>query len=515
MYKVLIADDEYFIRYGLEQIIKWEEYGIEICGSVSNGLEALEVIIKEKPDLIITDVKMPEMNGLELLSEIKKRDIQTKVIVISGYNDFDYVKETLVYGVENYILKPIDEDELSETILNAIAKIETEKNQKPSKLKHQNYIIENVFNRLVTNSIAIREVEERMEIFDIQLESDTYVVALLKIVGGTNEQTAKDQRALISKLEAHIQGYRHHAFLDLSGNIVLLFCLDFDQPYSNIEDLINRIIDMMTREEQVNVFATIGSQEDGIGDIHHSYSKAVDLLEYMYIYDQNTKISYNKVSKLKKKLDDFFDMNIDQFKANLNAGNRFEVELFFAELMQNAMSSKGSSLNYIRSFLIELVAVLINIIKEKALWKDKEVIYPEKLYEKLFGETDLKTSVQWLKNIAIKITELIQEENNKPATMYDQVLDYIHENYNKDISLKVIAGEFYVNSSYLGQMFKKEAGQLFSTYLNEYRIEKAKILLKTTKMKASHIAKEVGYSDANYFYKVFKKYTGVYPSEYL
>lgn len=515
MYKLLLADDEYFIRYGLEHTIKWEEYGIEICGSVINGLEALEVFRQEQPDIVITDVKMPEMNGLELIKAIRESGHDTKVIVISGYNDFDYVKETLVYGVENYILKPIDEDELSETVLNTLDKIEKEKDQVHEQRASNNYIVENVFNRLITNSIAVKEVEERFDFFDIDMKATGYAVCVINFIEEEQKPGQVDKEKLMVCMQDELKSYKKHIFYDLSGSLVIVLCFGDEGDYARlVGDRATKDIISMFNDMDTDVFVTIGNEVKEMGLIHRSYHSAVFLQEYIYIYSKNTMISYDKINKVKKKLNNIFDTDIEGFRAHLKAGNRYEVERYFFDVKQKALLSEGSTINYIRSYLIELVAVLINVIKDKQLWSDREVIYPDKLYEKLFGEGDLRSTIAWLRDISLKIVDSIVADSTKPASLQEEVIAYINGNYSKDISLKVIASEFYVNPSYLGQTFKKETGKLFSTYLNELRIEKAKELMANTKMKASHIATEVGYRDANYFYKVFKKYTGVYPSEY-
>lgn len=514
MVKVLIVDDEYFIRYGLEHMVDWEEYGIEICGSVSNGLEALEVIDDKEPEIVITDIRMPEMDGIGLLEAIRESHRNIKVIVISGYNDFGYVKQALKYGVENYILKPIDEDELSETILATLDSIEKEEEANLQLKERRNYIIDNVFNRLMSNSIAIKEFEERLEFFGRTLSASHYFVTLIQIIESEDHDMVMLKKQALASVKEQYDDVEVHIFFDLDGSIVLLFALEAKHLQAKLEKDLSKVIHELNETLDADVFITCGQGVGTLEEVHTSYTQAKKLQEYIYIYSVNTKVSHSRIASVKESTGALVAQDVDQLTEAILTGNRHEVESFFMDLKAAVNRLSGVELNHVRSFMIELIAELIHITKEKELWNEKEGINPEKLYEKLFGESDLMSTIQWLRKRALRIVEVMISKNSQPLSLQQKVLQHIEDNYDKELSLKILASEFYVNTSYLGQQIKKETGKLFSAYLNELRIEKAKELLESTNMKASHVAKKVGYSDANYFYKVFKKYAGVYPSEY-
>ncbi len=195
--------------------------------------------------------------------------------------------------------------------------------------------------------------------------------------------------------------------------------------------------------------------------------------------------------------------------------NSGEVELFFDSLNIQFSSMGVLTLEYFRGFSIELLSNLINIIKSFKLSEKKIIEDYESIYKKLFNQQSTERTLYWLKDISLKIIYNIEETRKKPVTLIEQIVDYVNKEFRKPLSIKVISYTFNISAAYLGKLFKEETGESFSRYLNNLRIEKAKSLLLSTSSKANKIALEVGYSDSNYFYSIFKKYTGMYPSEYL
>jgi two-component system response regulator YesN len=514
MFKVLIVDDEYFIRDGLEKIIQWDEYGIEVAGSSANGKEALEILESTHIDIVITDINMPEMNGIELLKVIRSSFSHIKVIIISGYNDFEFVKESLVYGVENYILKPINEDEISETLQNTVSRIEEEALN--NSLDNANYIRENILCRLINNMISYNEVQERLSILQIDLDDENYVVGIVKIFSMSDTLELNDlKRDLLSLFNRKMDcSVKCQIFCDLSGNIVFLFSIADDESYSQIEEIMNQMIIYSNDELQIDLFPTLGSVENNLNEIHKSYANAEEIQKYEYLYPSNALLAFPDVILAREKLNYLYKLDTEELKDLLFSENKNDLEQFFTDLNEKIISG-SMTLDNVRNLMVELTAGLISIIKQRKLWEDRTILNPDNLYNKLFDQKNIMSTLNWLKNISYKIIDEISMMKNKPMSLHDKMIEYIDTNIsNNQICLKKIASEFSVNSSYLGQKFKNETGKLFSDYLNGKRIENAQDFLINSELNASEIAIKVGFSDANYFYKVFKKYTGVYPLDY-
>jgi two-component system, response regulator YesN len=518
LYKVLIADDEYYIRDGLEHMIEWEEYGLEVVGSVENGVQALDVVKDKGPHIIVTDVKMPNMNGIELIKKIRQEYEHIKIIIISGYDDFEYVKESLLYGVENYILKPINEEELSNTLLNTVSKIEKEQDIPFKFTDRTNFIKENIFCRIVTNIISHEEMREKMDFLNINLTSDSYVVGMIKII--TNQEANflninNTRKKLVRFLEDRLnKQMKSYVFRDLSGHVVILFCKSKDNPYSEVENSISKLLYPIKQKFKINIFVTMGSEQVEIAQAHKSYAHAQDLQKYIYIYPANTILSYPKVIYSLQKLSAGYQLKSDDLKEFILKEDKMGIENFFSKFKKQISISEIIMIDYVRDFIIELAAVLIGVAKEKEIWKETNAMNFKNIYNKLFNHDKFEDTINWLKDIACDVVDRISEKNNQFKPLIEEIVEYVNKHYTCNISLKTIAVKFYLNPSYLGQKFKNKTGRLFSDYLRNLRMEEAKKILTVRGMKASEVALKVGYNDPNYFYKVFKKYTGVYPAEY-
>ena len=270
MFKALIVDDEPLIREGLKHIIDWEEHGIELVGEASNGEEALEAINKYAPCILLTDIKMPVMDGLQLIRSIREKHISVKVVVISGFDDFQLVKEALRYGVENYILKPVSKDELSSTLLSTIEKIQSEFNEKIKSRENEDVIRDNILYRLVTNHISLKEVHEKSSLLGFDIENNAYMVSIVKILDndknfpsrGINDSNLVGFAIINICSEIISEYFKCSIFQDLNGDIVIII---HDMTLKNnqqvLEDLLSRCASNVNKYLMTNVFITIGNIE--------------------------------------------------------------------------------------------------------------------------------------------------------------------------------------------------------------------------------------------------------------
>ncbi|WP_010250591.1 response regulator transcription factor [Acetivibrio cellulolyticus] len=404
MYRMLIADDEPFIVEGLKYIMNWEEFGIELIGTASNGFEALELIKKGGADLLITDIKMPKMSGLELIQKVKELKLNTRFIILSGYDDFEYLKESIKLGIENYLLKPINCEELEETIVNARNKLESQNLQNSYSNKDMDIIKNNILYRWVTASISESELLERASLLDIPLEYSKYVACILRLFPNTD--AGDDLYVLIQKAEEicanAIKSCNSGVIFCTPENNIVFIMNDLEESHNLARHCISNLKDDLN----VNCFITIGSIENDYKIVSRSYFRALELQQHSIIMPANSILDY------------------------------------------------------------------LSFMKRST------------------------------------------EKNESISPLIKRVLEYVKNNHSSDLSLKTLAIDFNANSNYLGQLFKEETGEYFSDYLNMVRINKAKELLQSTGKSTKDISVDVGYKDVNYFYKTFKKYCGVSPSEF-
>ncbi len=396
MYRALIADDEPMIREGLKVLVDWEHLGFRIVASVEDGDAALEYVDRDPPiDLLITDVKMPTMTGIELLQKLREQNSDLRVIVISGYNDFDYVRTLVTLGIENYLLKPVNEDELEQTLINVARKLEKEREQKARTALDQNLIRENIINRWVHGSISDSELQERARFLDINLEAPPYRPVLMKIP--------------------------HHA---ASSSSVDVFhrCRQIFQQYETCYCSRNYNGDILA------IFAGVDNED----------------------------------------------------------------------VMMNLLAEATVSVN--ESFFISLRVAVGHPVDN--YWQIADS----------FGNLSRQPVYVDLNDYIDSGTTLMQSTDKSPFSI--RLAQYVLDHYMQELSLKQLSAHFRCNAAYIGQAFKKDIGVSFGDYLKQMRIEKAKELLRESSMSTGEIAVKVGYANVSYFFSIFKKTTGLSPSEY-
>ncbi|MDQ2084942.1 response regulator transcription factor [Herbivorax sp. ANBcel31] len=521
MYKLLIADDEPSIREGLKNIIPWDEYGIKIIGTVSNGLKALEAVQLEKPDILITDIKMPQIDGLKLIKLVKEKKIEIKFIVLSGYDDFEYLKESIKLGIENYLLKPVNRDELKATIMSTIDKIKNSFYKKIYLEEDIRIIRDNILFRWITNSIDKNELLKRSKMIGIDLESKCYCTCFIRLMHERNNNVNLKKRtnSLISKayeicsktVEKDNSGV---TFCAPDGDIIVLF-IEREQVLEkiNIRKVLESCLFSINEELNCNVFICIGNVEGEFSSVHKSYLGAVKLMEYSYILSPNRIIDFEDIKSFRpsKKIvsDKIKDCLKEMFLKNDQAG----IENLIDDIFLSIPEGNWEKLTILHSAALQFLIEVIGIAKE---------LLPAGRVFEIMGSPSadisrLKTTEQTtenLKEISRRLLVFVNMKTSSINPLIKRLLDYVNSSYMEDISIKTLAYKLNTNANYLGQLFKEEMGKYFSDYLNIYRINKAKELLLNKNSKISDISNSVGYKDPAYFYRIFKKYAGLSPKEF-
>jgi len=522
MSKVLIVDDEPAILSGLEHIINWAEHGCEIVAKASNGLDALEIMKAQKVDILITDVRMPKLDGLQLIKQINKNNLNIKIIILSGYDDFKYVREAIRLGIDNYLLKPINIEELSLSLLNAMEKIQSELYKQISLRESMSVFRENILYRWVTYNISNEELEEKSSIAGITLKSSNYLVAVIAIL--SNESLSPNLDKLENSLhsfavrnicsEIASQSISNISFCDLNSNVVILFDEDkITSKRSKINTILNTMIENVSKLLKLNIFITIGSEESGYESVYKSYSTAMSLLEYALIFPANTIVDYEEVQKSSMLRQRKLNIDFETFNNLLIGKREAECIEFLDELFIKVRGTKGVTPSLIQSISIEMLYNIVSSIKILNN-TDENISEFENLFLDIIKITKIDKLTSLLKLVIKKSINHINTEDKKLNPIIKQVLSYIDNNYNKDISIKVLSSTFNVNAAYLGQLFKNETGDMLTNYLNKIRIDKAKDMLLHSNFKANEISEKVGYVNENYFYRIFKKITGVSPTNF-
>ena len=486
MYKVYLLDDEPFILEGLKYIVDWQDYGFEIVGSANNGDDGLKEILTMDIDLVITDIMMPKMTGLELIENLIKLNYQTNFIVLSAFQEFQYAKKAISMGAQNYILKPIDTEELERSLINIKNKLKDKENRNKDK-------------EVVNNSLLLKIITDK------DYENIDYLKEKLKYNGeyrvGIIE--LKNKNKDIHKVLKVIPGMKKYLYcIENKSKAVFIIDDKFNNEYiEELTNIKNEITDLINDI----VYISLGQIIKDLKDINTSYESAKDISEYKIIYPD---ISWIKAYKEKNNRNIDIDIDFEDLKSLLINKDFTNASLYieskFSKLKQDNLNPKK-----IKAKALEVFLNVYNHIDESKLMKNLSIYLENAINTNTIDEIQLEL-INMIKFMQTKLENT--QESISPVII--KLLDHIEKNYQKDLNLKEISDSLNINSIYLGQLFQKEIGILFSDYINNFRINKAKDLLVNTSLKASEIGELVGYSNKNYFYRKFKSIVGITPSEW-
>lgn len=503
MFKVFIVDDEPFIIEGLYDIVDWAELGMEIVGQAGNGAEALEALKQVPADILVTDISMPKMNGLNLIRHVREFQPEIKVIILSGYNEFDYLKEGMTLGIENYLLKPINLEEFKATLTTVVEKLNASKSPFANLSENSIMILrDNVMYRWLRQQINPQEFQERTDLLGIHLDKRYILVSLLR--------SDHSGQALFDAVQHQLWGREGITpFRDMDGDIVLVY--NFDDQEQGLADA------ELTNQQLMSVLLSyhplrmsLGSVEEMEGELQLSYLNAKKAQEYFMIFPEQTILNFDDLKDHQENAERSIPMNWNDYAKLIMAKDAAGLLARIDEDFGALREMEGISPRLLQELAMEWIIRFKMQLEE--IRHDEEA----DLYKDQFARIRTTSSIEELVQIMNEVAQITVESltNDMKSPVVQQVLNYIEQSYNEDLSLKTLGSMYHIHPVYLGQLFHKEVGQSFTDYINWYRIEKAKELLKNSPMKVHEIARSVGYWETGYFYKQFKKYVGISPTEY-
>lgn len=497
MYNVFLVDDEPFIIEGMKALVPWEEYGLTVIGEASNGKEALEKIGQCHVDLLLTDIMMPVMDGLELIRTLKERnpDAERKYIVLSGYQEFEYVKKGMELGIENYLLKPVNEQELLSTLINSIIKFEKSTRNKEA----YTVLRDNTIWRYVNQDIDIKEWRERLELYHLNFDGQSLAVVLVQLSEETEHQNISIVRERIEVL------FQSVCIINPDEELILLVSTNDEEDFKKKLKEMNLLIQEYVSSKY---HISVGSFVCSTKELYKSYQHAKELSSFRLVMKESGLITdylteqYGQIN-----LSTSYDMD-DLKRCIVSSDQEKAVGWINHAFEQIEKSTKMVAPTIIRGFAIEIVT---SIQKEVEFHTNPQTVnIVKRILEVHSIELLRKILIEFVNEIYRKLAQ----KTDQQSPIIQSILQYIQEYYHEEISLKMLSYKFHINSIYLGQLFQKETGLVFSEYVNHLRLEKAKQLLRETHLKAGIIGKQVGYSDSAYFYKQFKKVVGITPSSW-
>ncbi len=513
MYTVLIADDEQNIREGLKYIVDWNALGFRICGETANGEDTLRFILRENPALVLMDIRMPKMYGTDIIQKAREHEYSGRFIILSGYSDFTYAQTAIRYGVDSYLTKPLDEDELAATLQKIAAILDEEQNRSENiahlKDKAKNVILYEIITGSYTASHTPRL--SPAEIRQMNLHADIYQVVIYEKY---SDGTADNGYSFAELLKTANKGNNSFEYFTENNSEIILLKGQF---------ALNKFQDFLNSYEQKSpqhgspldsLFLSYGRPVTSLAEVSLSYQEALTLKNrrFFCIQGQHT-LGFRELPdqmqhwEMDRNVLDEYCRRLTGYLLSFNRGMVAETLFELEELLYHT-----DDIPSVKLFLTDLY---LNI-KEKVnlTYNTTEIPFPSNA-DAISNISSSRHLYEIIRYIS-EITEMIINATGSPSrtTVLDDIVYYIDHNYRNNIKLESIAPLFGYNSAYLGKIFNKHFGESFNSYIDHKRIEQSKELLKEKSLKVYEIAEAVGYKNVDYFHKKFKKYVGISPAEY-
>ena len=538
MYSFLLIDDEVIIREGVRDNIDWARHGFSFLGACADGRAGLEAIDSLQPDVVLTDICMPFVDGLDLARYVRERYPQIKVVLLTGYDEFGYAQEAVKLRVEDFILKPITADELRELLDSLRAELDREAERKRDLERVRRQLSESlpllrerVLNRLASGGFDESEIRPRLDACGLSLPGPFYEAMVIDLDSPDHAADAPDRELMELAIKniadeqcqrlvdgasgespaagiASFQNARDQIVLVLSGG---------DEP--GLERAALRLAEEIRDgvSKGLPATATVGAGRPicGLALVSQSYREALSALEHRLVLGRNQVISFRSVaSGEREKSADAAELG-RRLSAAIRMGTYREIEQLIdgmVGLLQQANASTRRSRNIIETTL----AFVIQSLSELGI-REEELLFEEgSPFVAVQGLKTLEEIAEWLKVLLRKATETVERRRDDLSRLKArEAEEYIRAHFGSPaLSLSDVCRAIGTSTSYFCTMFKKHTDKTFVEYLTQVRIEKAKELFKTSGLRSYEIADSVGYSDSHYFSLIFKKITGESPSVY-
>ncbi|MDO5519872.1 MAG: response regulator [bacterium] len=535
MIKVFLVEDEIIIRESIQKMIPWSEYGYELVGEATDGEMALPMIREKKPDVLITDIKMPFMDGLTLSKLVKKELPEMKIVIISGYDDFTYAQTAIALGVEQYLLKPISKNkfiDILEEIRDAYMKENEQKMYyekfKQEKQEYEQHSRQDFFETMVRGEIPLLELYAKADKLAIDIMAEAYNILLFSM-NSMEDETAvldgysEDTATLQQDMEQYFQTKKDYVLFRYQ---IFSYAVIIKGKKENIEILTKECIKelqmLFTRsKEKVDWFICTGKPVDRLSQLNESYQSAIKSFAFRYIADRKV-IEYGEHVEQSYKEHETIDMggididalNPDIIRNFLNNGLIEETKDFVHNYLsligENALRSKMFRQYVLLTIHFNIVSFLQKLGDEKEAKQEKQEGI---ITDHILNYEDMERFLELRINRTIALRE--EKSKNQYKSVIDTAVEYIKEHYmEEEISLNKVACVANVSANHFSALFSQQMKQTFVEYLTEIRMNKAKELLRCTNMRSGRIAFEVGYKDSHYFSFLFKKTQKMTPSEY-
>ncbi|RGZ00593.1 response regulator [Clostridium sp. AM58-1XD] len=532
LYRIMLVDDEEEVRKSIIKKIDWEAAGFQVVGDAENGEDALEKLENLEADVVLTDIRMPYMDGLTLTEKISQKYPFTKVVIFSGFDDFEYAQKAIKLNVTEYILKPVNVEELT-AILKKIKKnldeeIEQKRNVNTLRESYRNslpIIREHYLNDMVRGEADEEEIDRRLLEYGIDiLDAKKWLIAVADVErdgrGGRETLSLHRERELIpisvkKIMEEKLEDYCRFTMFNSSTEMVLIAAIDGENTQTGMMELLVDICKECARILEVKVTIGVGESCLDLRDMKRSFQTAMDALGYRAIVGEGSVIYINDVEPVSRGKLQFSSQEESELIAAIKFGPREKIERTVFGVVEKMDDAKVHFRQY-QAYILSVMNTVIQLIQQYDL-NITEMFGSDRDYFEIISSLQKREDFcTWLTTSAVRINEAISEERtNTTRNVIQEAKQYILDNYHDpELSVEKICRHLHMSPAYFSTMFKKETGQAYIAYLTDVRLNKAVELLNKTDDKTYVIASKVGYQEQNYFSYVFKKKFGVSPTKY-
>ena len=521
--KVMLVDDEPFILQGLTMLISWEEENCRIVKTAANGMEAYEYLKENQVDLVLTDVEMPVMDGLTLLEKVRREKISDACFaILSGYNDFSYAQKAIAFSCVEYLLKPVS----GEALLKLIKRVD----EKKEKADYENAVKKDLKRSYLIQSIAallqgkaepetISYIRENLSFSgrrrDVQISPDG--------VSFLEELSDKERKELRNRIYENVCAFlaedaacciRDFPGLSEEYEVTLLYDEAFSKKRGmTTERFLEKLLAAAGKGLETEIVLTVGKAVEDPEKLSHSYSSACVLKssqgfrakKSIYYYEKEVQMNQSRMVLCKQSIDRL----LYAVEQNIPVEIHKSIDELFSEMQEMGLTADVVSMNT-NYLLFQLIHLAVE--QDESVDQEEVMLY---ISENVSESGIARGSKIHLKRFACEYAEyLVQLRQKVSRGVLLSVEREVREHYAENLTLKDLSKTYFVNSSYLGQIFRKKYGQSFKDYLNSYRIKESAVLLLRTDKKVSEIAEDVGYHDTDYFIRKFIEMNGCTPARY-
>lgn len=535
MIKVFLVEDEIVMREGIRNNIAWEQEGLIFAGEASDGELAYPMIRQCRPDIIITDIRMPFMDGLELSRLVRQELPETKIIILSGYDEFEYAKEAIKIGVTDYLVKPIAPVKLLEAVKRVAKVVEEERQQREYLETYKRDSIESAklercryFDTLVKGTQSAAESIRNGRELGLELMSSKYNLLLFQIfVGDDNDEYSEVQNTVSAAIEDMADRSDNVTVIErgIEGWAFILMETDQKTLENVLADFIKRLKELVSSFDNIEYFGGIGRDINRLSEMNICFSEANRAFAYRYLQKRNCIVDSREEVPLilKNRSEDLRITSLDVKKLDRNIvesflrrGLSWEVPHFINEYIESLGETNIESMMFRQYVTMDIYFAAISITEQLG-FDSKELVKRcgdfQEMLPALSDVEQIKSYLEKVFNTVIELRESVSRKKN--SSLLHEAAKYIDDNFaNEDISLNTVAAHVNLSPNHFSTLFSQEMGKTFIEYLTAVRMEKAKEFLRSTNMKSTDVAFAVGYKDPHYFSYLFKKTQDCTPREF-